>query len=58
MRQAERELALQAERAYERTVKDWQAEQGGRGRDTGARISKALEGQSSAADHKAPTSAL
>jgi hypothetical protein len=24
MRQAERELALQAQRAYERTVKDWQ----------------------------------
>jgi hypothetical protein len=25
MRQAERELALQAQRAYERTVADWQA---------------------------------
>ena len=35
--QAERELALQAQRAYERTVKDWQAEDG-RERDTGPRI--------------------
>ena len=36
MRHAERELALQAERAYERTVNDRQ--QRGRERDTGARI--------------------
>jgi hypothetical protein len=28
MRQAERELALQAQRAYERTVKDWQQRKG------------------------------
>jgi hypothetical protein len=28
MRQAERELALQAQRAYERTVKDWQQKNG------------------------------
>ena len=28
MRQAERELALQAQRAYERTVKDWQQKKG------------------------------
>jgi hypothetical protein len=28
MRQAERELALQAQRAYERTVKDWQPQKG------------------------------
>jgi hypothetical protein len=28
MRQAERELALQAQRAYERTVKDWQQNKG------------------------------
>ena len=59
MRQAERDLALQAERAYERTVADWQAaSEGGRERDTGARITKALEGQSRAADHKPLTSAL
>jgi hypothetical protein len=31
---------------------------GGRGRDTGARIDEALEGQSRAADHKLLTSAL
>jgi hypothetical protein len=36
MRDAERELALQAQRAYERTVKDRQ--QQGRERDTGPRI--------------------
>jgi hypothetical protein len=28
MRQAERDLALQAERAYERTVADWQSTTG------------------------------
>ena len=28
MRQAERELALQAQRAYERTVKDWRQKKG------------------------------
>ena len=28
MRHAERELALQAQRAYERTVKDWQQKKG------------------------------
>src|SRR4030095_6768440 len=33
MRHAERELALQAQRAYERTIKDRQAK--GRGRDSG-----------------------
>ena len=33
-------------------------EEGGRERDTGARITKALEGQSRAADHKPLTSAL
>jgi hypothetical protein len=31
MRQAERELALQAQRAYERTIKDRQAEKVGAG---------------------------
>ena len=61
IREAERELARQAELAYARTVRDWhaaQAEQGGRERDTGARIKQALEGQSCAADHKPLTSAL
>jgi hypothetical protein len=28
MREAERELALQAQRAYERTVRDWQQKKG------------------------------
>ncbi len=61
VREAERELARQAEVAYARTVRDWhaaQAKQGGRERDTGARIKQALEGQSRAADHKPLTSAL
>ena len=44
MRQAERELARQAELAYQRTVADWQSNEG-RERDTGTRITKALEGQ-------------
>ena len=35
--QAERELALQAQRAYERTVRDWQQNEG-RERDSGPRI--------------------
>ncbi len=43
MRQAERELAQQAEAAYARTVRDWQAA-GGRERDTGARISRPRKG--------------
>ena len=44
MREAERELARQAELAYQRTVADWQSTKG-RERDTGTRITKALEGQ-------------
>ena len=47
MRQAERELALQAQRAYERTVKDCQ-QQSGRERDTGPRISMAPQASKSA----------
>ena len=52
MREAERELAAQAEAAYRRTVADWQANRGekkGRRRDTGARISWAVKRPSSAA---------
>ena len=53
MRSAERELALQAQRAYERTVARLASRsKGGRERDTGARITTALEGPSRAADHK------
>ena len=50
---AERELSRQAETAYRRLVSDWNVErpsESGCGCDTGARISKALEGQSRAAD--------
>jgi hypothetical protein len=50
MRQAERDLARQAQHAYERTIQDRQ--QQGRERDTGPRISKALTGPSRAADHR------
>ena len=61
IREAEHALALQAEHAYRRTISDWKAagdDEGGRERDTGARIKYALEGQSRAADHKPLTSAL
>jgi transposase len=50
MRQAERDLARQAQHAYECTIQDRQ--QQGRERDTGPRISKALTGPSRAADHR------
>ena len=57
---AEKRLAEQAETAYRRLVADWQASrpESGCGRDTGARISKALEGQGRAAGHKLLTPAL
>jgi transposase len=42
MRKAERELALQAQRAYERTVKDWHAKKVGAGATPGRAISKAV----------------
>ena len=54
---AERELSRQAEAAYRRLVSDWQRQrptESGCGRDTGARISKALEGQSRAAGSLSP----
>jgi hypothetical protein len=58
-RQAEHALVEQAEQAYRRLVADWQssrpkATRGGRGRDTGARISQALEAQRRAADSVKP----
>ena len=60
VRDAERELARQAEVAYARTVRDWHATQV---KKTGAsatpgRASNHLEGQSRAADNKPLTSAL
>jgi hypothetical protein len=66
-RRAEREIAAQHERAYQRMVADWQAARPprgqhdatsrdrGRGHDTGARITTALEGQSRAADSVSPS---
>ena len=49
-------MAAQAETAYLRLMADSQPvkKEGGRGLDTGARISKALEGQSRAADSISP----
>ncbi len=57
---AEKRLALQAEAAYRRLITDWQATrtESGCGRDTGARISKALEGQGRAAGPLLLTPAL
>ena len=57
MRKAERELAQQAEASYKRTVADWQAaatEEGGRERDTGARIEQGPLRASRAAGPRAP----
>ena len=59
MRTAERELAQQAEASYKRVVTDRQATaKGGRERDTGARIDKALEGQVARQAHEPKTPAL
>ena len=55
--ESERELSRQAEVAYRRLVSDWRASgptESGCGRDTGARIFSALEGQSRAADSVSP----
>jgi hypothetical protein len=56
-RALDKELALQAEMAYRRLVADWQptnSAKDGCGRDTGARISPTLEGQSRATDSVSP----
>jgi hypothetical protein len=62
MRAAERELAAQAESAYKRTVAEGQRTQAKRGegrrRDTGTRISWAVERPSSAARHSPKSCAL
>ena len=61
IRDAERALAQQAESAYRQTITDWKASgpaKTGASVTPGARISKVLEGQSRAADHKPLTSAL
>ena len=61
IRDAERALALTGRGRlppHDRRLEGHPATEGGRERDTGARITKALEGQSRAADHKPLTSAL
>jgi hypothetical protein len=70
MRQAERELAQQAEASYQRTVRDWQAARPKTIKSTeppakvgasvtpGRAITVALEGQRRAADHEPLTPAL
>ncbi len=61
MRRAERELAEQAEtglRPHRPRLARHHGRESGRERDTGARITTAIEGQSRAADHKPLTSAL
>jgi transposase len=45
MRKAERELARQAERAYERTVADWQAQRKGAGATPGRASSRPSSGK-------------
>jgi transposase len=57
MRHAERELALQAQRAYERTVKHWQQHRGARARHRAAHL-VAPQGAGRAADPKAQVCAL
>src|SRR5829696_5888072 len=56
MRQAERELALQAQRAYERTVKDWQQNKGASA--TPGRASHGSSKEHVARQTSRPTSAL
>jgi transposase len=54
MRQAERALALQAQRAYERSVADRQVNRVGAGATPGRRTSKAVKRHCSAANLQAP----
>jgi hypothetical protein len=56
MRQAERELALQAQRAYERTVKDWQQHKGASA--TPGRASRGSSSEQVARQTTGPQSAL
>jgi transposase len=57
MRQAERDLALQAQRAYERTVADWQANKAGAGATPG-RASRGSSSEQVARQTTGPRSAL
>ena len=58
MRQAERELALQAQRAYERTIKDRQAEKAGAGATPGRASQKPSSGKAARQTSKPQRSAL
>jgi transposase len=58
MRQAERELALQAQRAYERTIKDRQAEKAGAGATPGRASQRPSSGKAARQTSKPQRSAL
>jgi hypothetical protein len=58
MRDAERELALQAQRAYERTVSDWQATKVGAGATPGRASQRPSSGKAARQNSKPQRSAL
>jgi transposase len=58
MRQAERDLALQAQRAYERTVADWQANKAGAGATPGRASQRPSSGTAARQTSKPQRSAL
>jgi transposase len=58
MREAERELALQAQRAYERTVADWQANKTGAGATPGRASQRPSSGKAARQTSKPQRSAL
>ena len=58
MRQAERELALQAQRAYERTVRDWQTSKAGAGATPGRASQRPSSGTAARQTSKPQRSAL
>jgi transposase len=58
MRQAERDLALQAQRAYERTVRDWRTNQAGAGATPGRASQRPSSGTAARQTSKPQRSAL
>jgi hypothetical protein len=58
MRKAERELALQAQRAYERTVSDWQAKKVGAGATPGRASQRPSSGDAARQTSKPQRSTL
>jgi transposase len=58
MRDAERELALRAQRAYERTVADWQASKAGAGATPGRASQRPSSGKAARQTSKPQRSAL